>query len=96
MLKDKKRPRVNVHVDADQYEEFKVYSKITGVTFTDLVNDALVQFNQMIGGMIQAKDKDSLMKYMNDRIEQTKNLLKDAEREVKDIMEDKKDWECLL
>lgn len=91
MLKDKKRPRVNVHVDADQYEEFKVYSKITGVTFTDLVNDALVQFNQMIGGMIQAKDKDSLMKYMNDRIEQTKNLLKDAEREVKDIMEDKKD-----
>ena len=91
MLKDKKRPRVNVHVDADQYEEFKVYSKITGVTFTDLVNDALVQFNQMIGGMIQAKDKDSLMKYMNDRIEQTKNLLKDAEREVKDSMEDKKD-----
>ena len=91
MLKDKKRPRVNVHVDADQYEEFTVYSKITGVTFTDLVNDALVQFNQMIGGMIQTKDKDSLMKYMNDRIEQTKNLLKDAEREVKDIMEDKKD-----
>lgn len=91
MSKEKKRPRVNVHVDADQYEEFKVYSKITGVTFTDLVNDALVQFNQMIGGMIQAKDKDSLMKYMNDRIEQTKNLLKDAEREVEEIMEDKKD-----
>lgn len=67
--------RTNVHVNKENYVLFKKLSKAVNYTFTDLVNEALVQFNKNISAAIESNDINSLIELYNKQLDEVRKEL---------------------
>lgn len=69
--------RTNVHINKENYELFKKLSKAVNYTFTDLVNEALVQFNNSIKVAIETGDIQALIDLYDKQIDDAKKQLEE-------------------
>lgn len=69
--------RTNVHINKENYELFKKLSKAVNYTFTDLVNEALVQFNNSIKVALETGDIQALIELYDKQISDAKKQLEE-------------------
>lgn len=77
------KTRKNVFVDDAKYELFKQLSKAVNYTFTDLVNDALEQFNSTIKVALETGDVQAIIDLYNKQINDAKKQLDEYEKTLK-------------
>lgn len=76
------KTRKNVYVDDEQYEVFKQLSKTINYTFTDLVNEALKQFNTTIKMALETGDAQALFDLYNNQISEAKKQLEEYKEKM--------------
>lgn len=79
------RKRVNVHVDNQQYEIFKKLSGLLNLTFTDLVNDSLKQFNDSVLAAINTGSAEGMIEFYRKQLEQTNKELLDVTNDISHV-----------
>ena len=76
------RKRCNVWVDVEQYQIFVGYSKLLKISFTDLVNMGLFQFNLIFGKTMQTGDKKELLELLSIQTKNYSNEIDLIKREM--------------
>lgn len=78
MSQDKKR--LNTFVDLATYERLKRILDAMGITVTDFINQAMIDFIEQMETIIENQDKEAFLQMMTKNID---NLQKQVEEELK-------------
>lgn len=62
------KSRRNFYIDDELYQEFKTYARIANVSLTEVIEESIVQFNQMMKQILSGMSAGELIDYSHYRL----------------------------